>query len=610
MADPHQFLSQSDSGKSVAGRSKGQHETMVPKVRHPSSHTSRKNSAVVGQSPFDPPLEAVSSPNPMLYFKRGADPVHTDYAGLLVKNKTLQTEVRNLQNKLLTKESSLQEIKSELENYKENNARQFSQIMSLKDHIRDLEEINASATRIKSLKNASIQNLEKGNWDLSERVAELESRLRIQLVEREKAEQKAASLEKKLVDATHKLASFMSLDMKGQDDPFAVLVMKDNDEATLAKNLERENIFLLERLKEGQKVWDKCQYDLFHKEKQMSTIDQTPFNLNWETKTTQTQYQNFINQLATLLSNTLITVPATEEAVRERIQEISTNEQSWKYKTDVLQQEVQLLTRQVEQLHQLYQEAVCDSSQTEEKPLEQKKATKLSEGTIATDDFFQGKWDLDKKKGEAQREKNELKTSQTEELDKKFRKLEKEKRQQIRLHIEQSLQNLTTLRLEGKMEKLEKELSEMKLSNQNMKTQLTRVNDLKDKTIEKLQKSLKKVETIKEKATKKVINLKTTLNCTEQEAREDKERAYQMLEAVTNELYTVKRALEEVVRREKQLMDFRESVLKMMGFNIKIPDKEVINQLKPIIQAYEISLITSNSRPKVAGDCKTSQENE
>uniref|UniRef100_F7BKS4 Coiled-coil domain containing 170 n=1 Tax=Monodelphis domestica TaxID=13616 RepID=F7BKS4_MONDO len=536
------------------------------------------------QATFDPPLEAVFSPDHMLSSKRGADQIHTDYAGLLVKNKTLQTEVRNLQNRILTKESSLQEMKFELENYKENNARQSSQILSLKDHIRDLEEINASATRIKTLKNASIQNLEKGNWDLSERVVELENRLRIQLVEREKAEQKAASLEKKLVDTTQKLASFMNLDMKGQDDPLQVLVMKDRDEANLAKSLERENLFLLERLRDGQKAWDKCQHDLIHKEKQISTIDQIPIALNWEAKTTQNQYQSFINQLAILLSNTNVNVPPTEDAVKERIQEISTNEQSWKYRTDILQEEIGLLTQQIEHLHQLYQEALCNSSQAEERFLEQKKSLKLSEEKTTTHDSFQERWDLEKKK--------------------------KEKRENILWNIEQSLQIPTSLRLEEKVEKLQKDLSEMKLSNQNMKTQLTRVSDLKDKTIEKLQKSLKKAETIKEKSTKKVKNLKTTLDFTELEAKEDKEKAYQMLEAVTNELYTVKKTLEEVVKREKQLIEFRESVMKMMGFNIKIPDKDIINQLKPIIQAYEDSLTASSSRSKISSDCKTVQENE
>ncbi|XP_078007778.1 uncharacterized protein LOC110203827, partial [Phascolarctos cinereus] len=68
-------------------------------------------------------------------------------------------------------------------------------------------------------------------------------------------------------------------------------------------------------------------------------------------------------------------------------------------KSVVLQQEIQLLTLHVEQLHQLYQEAVCDSSQTEEKLLEQKKSLQFSEGKSAVDNFFQGRWDLEKKKG-------------------------------------------------------------------------------------------------------------------------------------------------------------------------------------------------------------------
>lgn len=69
-------------------------------------------------------------------------------------------------------------MKSELETYKENNVQQSFQIMSLKDDIKDLEELTASLTRIKSLKTTSIQSLERGNWDLTERITELESLLR------------------------------------------------------------------------------------------------------------------------------------------------------------------------------------------------------------------------------------------------------------------------------------------------------------------------------------------------------------------------------------------------------------------------------------------------
>ncbi|XP_027717178.1 coiled-coil domain-containing protein 170-like isoform X2 [Vombatus ursinus] len=339
-------------------------------------------------------------------------------------------------------------MKSKLDSYRERNARQSSQIWSLKGQVKDLEEINASAKRISTLKDISIEMLEKEKWVLRERISEHES-------------------------------------------------LQRPKECTRCQCVSK---------------WHD-QHDLFLKEKEVSTREQMPFLLNWESKTTQTQCQSFIHHLAILLSNTLITVPATEEAVRERIQDIIADEQSWISKTNVLLQEIQLLTLQVEQLHQLYQEAVCDSPQTEEKIREQK-SLKFSEGKCATDDFFQGRWDLEKKKGETQREQNKMKTLLTEELDKKFTQQEKEKSQQILLSAEQSLQNPTTVSLEEKMKKLKKELSEIKLSNETMKTQLRKVIKLKDKIMKKMRESLKMVEAFKE-------NTAQTTDCTEQEARED-----------------------------------------------------------------------------------------
>ncbi|XP_068959824.1 uncharacterized protein MCAP_0864-like [Petaurus breviceps papuanus] len=395
------------------------------------------------QTPFDPTLEAVNSPNNMQYFKKGADSVHTDHAGLLGKDKkAIQTEISKLQNTLLRKESSLRVMKSKLDSFRKQNDRQSSEIQSLQSHVKYLEEINASTKRISSLKDISIQYLERENWNLWGRITENKS-------------------------------------------------IQSSQECTCVNE------------------WDECQHDFLHKRKQMSIGDQKPFVFNWETKTTPNQYQTFINYLAILLSNTLIMVPATEEAVTKRIQEIITNEQSWIFKTDVLQSEIQLLTHQLEQLYQLYKEAVCHSSQTEKKLREQNKCHNFSKGKNATDDFFQRRRDLDKKEGESQWEEKKMKTWLTEELNEKCMKLEKGKSQQILLNIEPNLQNPTTLSLEEKVEKLKKELIEMKSSNQIMKTQLRRVTHLKDQTIEKIWKFFKMFERVKETAAQKVINLKT-----------------------------------------------------------------------------------------------------
>ncbi|XP_078191232.1 uncharacterized protein LOC118144961 isoform X2 [Callithrix jacchus] len=191
----------------------------------------------------DQPLEVVPTRNPVICNKRAGDPGHSELAGLLVKNKNLLAELRNLQNKLFIKEISLQKLKTELESYKENNVQQSFRIMSLKDSIKDLQELTASLTRIKYLRNTNIQSLERGNWDLTERIIELEHCLslhRTHLVEREKAEKKADFLEE-LFSGTKSFTPYIH--MSGQEDSLDTFMVKDKSEAILAKNFERDNTF-------------------------------------------------------------------------------------------------------------------------------------------------------------------------------------------------------------------------------------------------------------------------------------------------------------------------------------------------------------------------------
>ncbi|XP_049467424.1 coiled-coil domain-containing protein 170-like isoform X2 [Panthera uncia] len=461
------------------------------------------------QACFDPPVKTVPTKNPMMYKKRAADPVCPDLTALLVKNKTLLAEVyglsenkvpqenvssvklRNLQNKLFIKETSLQEMKSELESYKRNNVHQSSQIMSLKEDIKDLEELIASLTRIKSLKNTNIQNLERGNWDLTEKIIELENNLRVHLSEREKAERKAGLLEKKLAGAngfTH------HMNMKGQEDSLDSFMMK---------------------------------------------------------------------------------------------------------RTAGLQQEIQMLTKRLEQLRGHSEEAAGEFSQMEERQREQKRPLKRLEGNTAINDFFQERLELNRKK-----ENSGIKNSWIAEHGKISKQLEKDNEQQTLLNIQQNLQNATTQRLEEKIQKLQKQLSDLKLSNKSMKTQLTRVNVLKDKTIEKLRQSLTKAELTQGKTVMKTDNLKTTSDSAKTEERGDKEKVHQMLDAISPERYTAKSTLDKL-SGQQELTDFRETIMKMLGFNMRTADKEIINHLRLIIQDYKAS-----DKPKVASHSETGQDNE
>ncbi|KAM4853945.1 uncharacterized protein RHO17_016992 isoform 2-T2 [Thomomys bottae] len=514
MSSSPQSLNHSDSGMVATGQTKRPNEAKPLEVKNLSA---RKNSPAVC---FDPSLKVVPTRNSMIYNKRVSDSARPDFPGVLVKNKNLLAELRNLQSKIFIKESSLKEMKTELESYRENNVQQSLQIISLRDDVKDLQELIASLMRIRCLKNTNIRSLERGNFNLTERVTQLEKRLRVHLVQREKAERKADLLEKKLF--TYRVPPYMNTG--GQEDSLDIVPVKDMGEATVTTNVESNNGFYSDAPNDGQKIWDTGPQDLLREEKQAFEVDRPPYSWSWETKAMQSQHQNFLDQLSTLLSDSIGPIPATEEAVKERIQEIGASEQSWKSENPKTQ-----------------------NSQINEH--------------------------------------------------KKLRELE------MLLDIRQNLQTDTVPRMEEKIQKLQKQLSDLKMSNKNMKTQLTRVNVLKDKTIEKLRQSLTKVEMTKEKPARKADHWK--ICSAEQELKSDLESVPQVLHGVAPKLSAAKSPPEDISGREQELIDFRETIMKMLGLNVKTADKEVINQLKLIVQVYEIS-----KKSKISSGCKTAQDNQ
>uniref|UniRef100_A0A8C6R8K0 Uncharacterized protein n=1 Tax=Nannospalax galili TaxID=1026970 RepID=A0A8C6R8K0_NANGA len=404
---------------------------------------------------------------------------------------------------------------------------------------------------------------------------------------RGKAEQNADLLEKRL-SCSCRVPPRMNL--KGQEDSLDIFPVKVRTEA--GGSLFKFRGSLVYIVNDGQKISNKCQQDLIHKETLTSESDRPPHFCSWETTPEQAHHQDFLGQLATLLSDRIGPIPATEEAVKERIQEMGANEQLWKSRTETLQQEIQVLTKRLEQLYHLYEEASQEPPRTEENDREQKIPLKHLEGNIAVSDFSPERLDMGKK-----RENSRTQASLTDKHNKKFKQLE------MLLNIRQNSVMATTPRMEEKIQRLQKQLSDLKLSNKNMKTQLTRINVLKDKTMERLRQSVTKVETVRETAAPKTDNLKTTLDSAEQEARPGREKAPRSPAGLTQEPSTTKGALRGPSGREQELADFRETIMKMLGFNMKTADKEVINKLKLVIRVYEIS-----KRPKIASDCETGQD--
>ncbi|XP_078516440.1 coiled-coil domain-containing protein 170-like isoform X1 [Lissotriton helveticus] len=715
----------------------GNEDRTYPLARGPPGHGFLIN-ADPSEPSFAAHIDPTASRDQVTHYRRAAEEAHSEYAALLVKNNSLKTQVEDLQNRMSSKDVSFLEMKSQLETYKENNARQASHIQSLKDRIKELEEIAVSASNVKSHLQPGLEPFKRGNRELNERVAELESRVRIHLLEREKAEQKAYSLEKKVSESIGKLSPYLKIDPKGHEDPFNILVTKvsellkdhfnetsrtasleealasqqmelkasretivqlvseigkeqkaaagytaeikalkrERDEAVRAKkSMERDNNILLEKLKESHMVWDNSQQNLEDKERKMAELDKTLRTSYYEAKAAQNLHQAFLSQLSTLLSNGFITVLSTEVAIKERIQEVCASEQSWKATNEDLQKKVLHLSRQLEQQRELYHETLSKSIKTEEVLQEQKESLKHLKGKMASEDLLKDGFNFERKKlmrflqqlaeklkinqdiltenlqsqyemlleraGEVSnfdpeylggnkvlvynlqkkvnslKEKLDFKNTQIEQLEKKVKLLEKAKEPLISPSKE-GFQSLSVQKLQNRVEKLQGQLNELKMVNHNLMSQLAEVNQLKNKTTEQnkiidgLNTSLEKLERIKEKAAKKVVSLKTELDYSELETRGEKARAQHMLEAVTNELQTAKRALEEVARREKQLVDFKDTITRMMGFNINtlaVPEHEIIGQLKKLLRSHEPLNTTSNDRSKLPYGLRTGFEN-
>lgn len=73
---------------------------------------------------------------------------------------------------------ALQELKAEVENYRENNARQSAMITSLRARVHETEEETGLLATSKSRAELTIQAVLHENLELKDRIQEMESRLK------------------------------------------------------------------------------------------------------------------------------------------------------------------------------------------------------------------------------------------------------------------------------------------------------------------------------------------------------------------------------------------------------------------------------------------------
>ncbi|XP_060548267.1 coiled-coil domain-containing protein 170 isoform X1 [Pantherophis guttatus] len=416
------------------------------------------------------------------------------------------------------------------------------------------------------------------------------------------------------------------------------------------QNLEEEIRSLQNRLAASQRAWEEFgQLKVHCNEKEMELRT----NLE-QAREEKKLHNEFKDQIVALLgSNPIVATPSKEDIV-EKIRELCHREESKKRMVSQLEAQISKLTETLETQTMLHQEALQRAKKSENKSEMLHDQLMRLEGELVSGDVMRDAWKLEKqqylkfldqlsekmnldriavevgfdmrldavlaraeqliklerdtltdnkimvrnlqRKVKAQKEQLENKELHVKLLRQKIVQLDEEKQVRTALAVERDEANLTVRKLQKKIDRLQNELSLARETHTDLKVKLADTNELKikameqDKTIEELSKSQEKLEKMKTKAEKQLTSVQSELHVRQREAKEDKEKAKHLLESVTTEATALKSTLEEVMKREKQLADFRRVISLMLGLNIAtvaLPDYEIVTRLEGLIHSHQ-----------------------
>nr|XP_055167528.1 coiled-coil domain-containing protein 170 isoform X1 [Nyctereutes procyonoides]XP_055167529.1 coiled-coil domain-containing protein 170 isoform X1 [Nyctereutes procyonoides] len=644
---------------------------------------------------YDHLLEVPVSRDQLNHYRNVAEDARSELAATLVKFECAQSELRDLRSKLLSKEAFCQELKAEMENYKENNARKSSLLTSLRDRVQELEEESAALTASKIRTEITAHTAIKENQELKKKVAELDESFQKCLKENEENKNQVSKNCRQHEEFLAQLGDCLDPDKKNEKASYEDLILKLRElceenafvkgqivtleetinvhemEAKASREtimrlvsevnraqekavsctkekgklnqdllnavetkeaLEMEVRILQERLLAGQQVWDASKQELNLLKKRSCELEKSLEASVDAAAASRSQYFSFREKVAALLRGSWGTTGPKEDAILERIREMTSQEESRKKMVSQLEAQISELVEQLGKESGFHQKALQRAQKAENKlEVLQGQLTHL-EGELVSGDVLRDNLNFEKQKYlkfldqlsekmkldqmaaelgfdmrldvvlarteqlvrlesnavienktlaynlqrklRTQKERLESKELHMSLLRQKIAQLEGEKQVRSALAVERDEASLTLRKLQKKVERLQKELSVCREANTELKAKLADTSELKIKTLEQtkaiedLNKSRDKLEKMKEKAEKKLTSVKSELDTTEREAQEEKERAKNMIEVVTSEMKTLKKSLEEVERREKQLVDFREVISKMLGLNM------------------------------------------
>ncbi|NWQ75247.1 CC170 protein, partial [Columbina picui] len=361
-------------------------------------------------------------------YRAAAETAQSELAALSVKYDCAQSELLELRSRMISKETSFQELKAEAESYKENNARQMSRLVSLQTRVQEMEEEARVLTSSKNQAEVTAQAVFKENWELKEKLHEQNAKLNKYLNQCEESMTQASKISRKYEDFLTQLSGFLDTDIREKEKPQECLTSKVSEirkenltlkdqvaalqEATEVHEMEskasRETIMRLvsevskeqqkaagyyqnmeklskdldiaiirrqslemeirnlqDKLTANQKDLDASKQELHNLKKSSSELDGSLKSSREEARTAHSSLVTFKEQIAALLSRRSAIVKPSEKAILERIREINCKEESEEIMVSQLETQIAKLTEALENQTRLYQEALERSRKAE-----------------------------------------------------------------------------------------------------------------------------------------------------------------------------------------------------------------------------------------------------
>ncbi|ELW72767.1 hypothetical protein TREES_T100017502 [Tupaia chinensis] len=362
---------------------------------------------------------------------------------------------------MLSKEVSCQELKAEIESYKENNARKSSLLTSLRSRVQELEEESATLSTSKIRTEIAAHTAKKENQELQKKVVELEEKLQKCLNENEESKKQVSKNCRRHEEFLTQLLDCLDPDKKNEkasDEDFILKLRELCKENAFMKGqivvleetinvhemeakasretirrlasevdreqkkaascseerdrlnqdllstveakeaLEREAKIFQERLLAGQRVWDTSKQELNLLKERAQEL-QKSLNASLDATTTlQSQYSSFRERIAALLWGKPGMTDSTEDAILERIREMGSQEEKRKKMVSQLEAQIAELVEQLGNESGFHQKALQRAQKAENK-LEtlQGQLTHL-EGELVSGDVLRDNLNFEKQK--------------------------------------------------------------------------------------------------------------------------------------------------------------------------------------------------------------------